>query len=125
MHYKPNQPIIVHCSAGVGRTGTFILIDAMLEMAKHEKQIDILKHFCVIRQQRINLVEKLSQYVFAHQALLEALSHDPTGIDCNDFEHYYHKLVNFDYNSKTLPLMTQFQVSSESVRYQTSIHLFI
>ncbi len=66
-HYLPSQPIVVHCSAGVGRTGTFILLDAMLEMAKNEKIIDVLAHLCVIRQQRINLVEKLAQYVFVHQ----------------------------------------------------------
>ena len=114
LHYKPVQPIIVHCSAGVGRTGTFILIDAMLEMAKIEKQIDVLKHFCVIRLQRINLVEKLGQYVFAHQALLEALSHESTSIDCNDFENYYRKLSNYDYTNKSSPLMTQFQVLSHN-----------
>ncbi len=66
-HYLPSQPIVVHCSAGVGRTGTFILLDAMLEMAKNEKTIDILAHLCVVRLQRINLVEKFAQYVFVHQ----------------------------------------------------------
>ena len=110
VHYKPSQPIVVHCSAGVGRTGTFILIDAMLEMAQNEKQIDVLKHFCVIRQQRINLVEKLGQYVFVHQALLEALSHEPTSIACNDFHNYFTKLINYDNNNKSLPLLKQFQV---------------
>ncbi|CAG2163200.1 unnamed protein product, partial [Oppiella nova] len=110
VHYKPSQPIVVHCSAGVGRTGTFILIDAMLEMAQNEKQIDVLKHFCVIRQQRINLVEKLGQYVFVHQALLEALSHEPTSIACNDFHNYFTKLINYDNNNKSLPLLKQFQI---------------
>ena len=77
-HYKKTQPIVVHCSAGVGRTGTFILIDSMLEMAKNEKQIDILSHLCTLRVQRINLIEKLGQYVFIHNALVEALDHDLT-----------------------------------------------
>jgi protein tyrosine phosphatase len=37
-------PIVVHCSAGVGRTGCFIVIDALLERLKHEKTIDIYGH---------------------------------------------------------------------------------
>ncbi|XP_054161480.1 receptor-type tyrosine-protein phosphatase mu-like [Oppia nitens] len=110
VHYKPNQPIVVHCSAGVGRTGTYILIDAMLEAAQHDKQIDILKQLCVMRQQRINLIEKLGQYIFAHQSLLEALSHEPTSIACNDFQNYFTKLIHYDSNSKTLPIMKQFQI---------------
>ena len=48
----------------------------MLEMAKNEKQIDILSHLCTLRVQRINLIEKLGQYVFVHNALVEALDHD-------------------------------------------------
>ena len=70
--------MVVHCSAGVGRTGTFIMLDSMLEMANHEKHIDILGHLCTIRLQRVNLVGILPQYVFIHQALVEALSHEQT-----------------------------------------------
>jgi netrin-G3 ligand len=45
-------PVIVHCSAGVGRTGCFIVIDALLERLKHEKTIDIYGHVTVLRAQR-------------------------------------------------------------------------
>ena len=40
--YKPFTPILVHCSAGVGRSGTFIALDALLEAAEHQDTIDIL-----------------------------------------------------------------------------------
>ncbi|CAF5185960.1 unnamed protein product, partial [Rotaria magnacalcarata] len=45
-------PIVVHCSAGVGRTGCFVVIDALLERLKHEKTIDIYGHVTLLRAQR-------------------------------------------------------------------------
>ncbi|KAK1792769.1 hypothetical protein P4O66_012693, partial [Electrophorus voltai] len=42
-------PMVVHCSAGVGRTGCFIVIDAMLERIKHEKTVDIYGHVTLMR----------------------------------------------------------------------------
>ncbi|CAL4129724.1 unnamed protein product, partial [Meganyctiphanes norvegica] len=45
-------PIIVHCSAGVGRTGAFIVIDAMLERIKHERTVDVYGHVTCLRAQR-------------------------------------------------------------------------
>ena len=50
----PNDagPLIVHCSAGVGRTGCFVVIDALLERLKHEKTVDIYGHVTLLRAQR-------------------------------------------------------------------------
>ena len=45
-------PIVVHCSAGVGRTGCFIVVDALLERLKMEKTIDIYGHVTLLRAQR-------------------------------------------------------------------------
>ncbi len=42
-------PVITHCSAGVGRTGAFIVVDAMLERLKHEKTVDIYGHVTCLR----------------------------------------------------------------------------
>ena len=48
--------MITHCSAGVGRTGAFIVIDSMLERIKHEKTIDVYGNFEFFNQsQRVLL----------------------------------------------------------------------
>ena len=44
MNPQDSGPMITHCSAGVGRTGAFIVIDSMLERMKHEKTIDVYGH---------------------------------------------------------------------------------
>ncbi|RWS11696.1 tyrosine phosphatase: receptor type: K-like protein, partial [Dinothrombium tinctorium] len=109
-YYKnKNQPITVHCSAGVGRTGTLIMIDAMLEMSQHEKQIDILSYLCHIRKQRVNMVEKLQQYIFVHQILVEILSKENTDIECGHLDSYVMRLKYHDAVTKKTLLESQFE----------------
>ncbi|KAF0295755.1 Receptor-type tyrosine-protein phosphatase epsilon [Amphibalanus amphitrite] len=66
-------PTVVHCSAGVGRTGTVILIDSMYQMGQREQAVDVASHLAVIRQQRANLCANLAQYQLVHQVLVELL----------------------------------------------------
>jgi protein-tyrosine phosphatase len=70
--YTKAWPLLVHCSAGVGRTGTFLLTDAMFEMARETGRVDFLAHLAHIRNQRISVVEKPEQYRLAHMVILEA-----------------------------------------------------
>lgn len=107
--YKETEHLIVHCSAGIGRTGAFILIDSMLEMAKKEKKIDILGHFCKIRLQRINMVEKFAQYVFVYHVLVEVLSHESSNIDCQQFESYLESMIKGHGKNRT-SLQKQFEI---------------
>ncbi|KAM9358392.1 receptor-type tyrosine-protein phosphatase C [Symphorus nematophorus] len=64
-------PIIVHCSAGVGRTGTYIGIDAMMEGLEAEGRVDIYAYVVRLRKQRCLMVQVEAQYILIHQALLE------------------------------------------------------
>jgi len=69
-----NPPLLVHCSAGVGRTGVTILSDILLYCLDHNLDIDIPKVLTHLRQQRMLMVQTLAQYKFVHQVLINYLS---------------------------------------------------
>jgi len=86
-------PIVCHCSAGVGRTGAFIVIDSMLERIKHEKTVDIYGHVTCLRAQRNYMVQTEDQYVFIHDALLEAVQSGNTEIPARNLYAHIQKLT--------------------------------
>ncbi|XP_052776376.1 tyrosine-protein phosphatase Lar-like isoform X3 [Mya arenaria] len=89
-------PIICHCSAGVGRTGAFIVIDAMLERIKHEKTVDIYGHVTCLRAQRNYMVQTEDQYIFIHDALLEAVTCGNTEVPARSLSPHIQKLMQPD-----------------------------
>ncbi len=62
-------PPIFHCSAGVGRTGTFIAIDVGIRMVKEHKNVDIPKIVKQIRRYRMFMVQSSDQYKFIYDAI--------------------------------------------------------
>ncbi|KAK8769589.1 hypothetical protein V5799_013946, partial [Amblyomma americanum] len=52
-------PVVVHCSAGIGRTGTYILLDNLLEQSQSEGLVDVVGQLSAMRQNRMNVVETL------------------------------------------------------------------
>ncbi|XP_033993835.1 receptor-type tyrosine-protein phosphatase S-like isoform X5 [Trematomus bernacchii] len=89
-------PIIAHCSAGVGRTGCFIVIDAMLERIRQERTVDIYGHVTLMRSQRNYMVQTEDQYSFIHEALLEAVACGNTEVAARSLYSYMQKLAKVE-----------------------------
>uniref|UniRef100_A0A8C8YUQ8 protein-tyrosine-phosphatase n=1 Tax=Prolemur simus TaxID=1328070 RepID=A0A8C8YUQ8_PROSS len=85
-------PIVVHCSAGVGRTGTFIVIDAMMDMMHAEQKVDVFEFVSRIRNQRPQMVQTDMQYTFIYQALLEYYLYGDTELDVSSLEKHLQTL---------------------------------
>ncbi|KAK3598813.1 hypothetical protein CHS0354_007415 [Potamilus streckersoni] len=80
-YVKPNfqSPIVVHCSAGVGRTGTFIAIDHLMQQVRDYDEVDIFNLVYEMRNQRCNMVQTEDQYVFIHDSILEYITENVDG----------------------------------------------
>uniref|UniRef100_A0A158P6K1 protein-tyrosine-phosphatase n=1 Tax=Angiostrongylus cantonensis TaxID=6313 RepID=A0A158P6K1_ANGCA len=72
-HSAQNKPTIVHCSAGVGRSGTFIAIDRLLQTIQIERPIDIFGIVHEMRLERCHMVQNEQQYIFIHHCILHAI----------------------------------------------------
>lgn len=67
------SPVVVHCSAGVGRTGVVILTQVMKWCLEYNQEIDLPKALGLIRHQRMHMVQTLGQYNFIHKTLIQYL----------------------------------------------------
>ena len=72
-HIKTNAPILVHCSAGVGRTGTFITLYNLLIAIQQTKPINIYSTVHAMREHRPQMVQAFAQYKFIYLSVLEIL----------------------------------------------------
>nr|XP_040032057.1 receptor-type tyrosine-protein phosphatase H-like isoform X6 [Gasterosteus aculeatus aculeatus] len=69
-------PTVVHCSAGVGRTGTIIALDVLLQQLERERAVGINAFVRKMRLSRPHMVQTESQYVFLHQCIMDCLQKD-------------------------------------------------
>ncbi|XP_064349732.1 receptor-type tyrosine-protein phosphatase F isoform X13 [Camelus dromedarius] len=107
-------PMVAHCSAGVGRTGCFIVIDAMLERMKHEKTVDIYGHVTCMRSQRNYMVQTEDQYVFIHEALLEAATCGHTEVPARNLYAHIQKLGQVPPGESVTAMELEFKLLASS-----------
>jgi protein tyrosine phosphatase len=104
-HPVSQYPILVHCSAGVGRTGTYITLDSMFDRLKIESKCNVFNFIKQIRENRVCLVQTSSQYVFIHEALYEYKLFGFTSIETARLLNYYKQ-----FEEKGQKLEEEFQV---------------
>ncbi|XP_030622917.1 receptor-type tyrosine-protein phosphatase eta [Chanos chanos] len=68
-----SAPTVVHCSAGVGRTGTLIALDVLLQQLDRDRAVGIASFVYRMRMSRPLMVQTESQYVFLHQCIMDCL----------------------------------------------------
>lgn len=117
-------PVIVHCSAGVGRTGCYIVIDSMLERMKHEKTIDVYGHVTCLRAQRNYMVQTEDQYIFIHDAILEAIICGNTEVPARNLHNHIQKLMQTEPGENITGMEMEFKklsnIKADSSRFVTA-----
>ncbi|XP_063779570.1 receptor-type tyrosine-protein phosphatase mu isoform X8 [Pseudophryne corroboree] len=102
-------PLVVHCSAGAGRTGCFIVIDIMLDMAEREGVVDIYNCVRELRSRRVNMVQTEEQYVFIHDAILEACLCGDTSISASQVRSVYYEMNKLDPQTNSSQIKEEFR----------------
>lgn len=103
-------PMIIHCSAGVGRTGTFMALDFLIKQGEREGFVDVINCVGTMRHQRVHVVQTVEQYVFLHDALVEGLTEGNCNVTAADFPEYYKRLKHLNPSTKKSGICEQFQL---------------
>ncbi|XP_038141830.1 receptor-type tyrosine-protein phosphatase mu-like isoform X3 [Cyprinodon tularosa] len=105
----PDPGVCLFCSAGAGRTGCFIVIDIMLDMADREGVVDIYNCVRELRARRVNMVQTEEQYVFIHDAILEACLCGNTAVPANQLRSVYYEMNRLDPQTNSCQIKEEFR----------------
>ncbi|KAL4221015.1 Eukaryotic-type carbonic anhydrase [Mactra antiquata] len=86
-------PTIVHCSAGIGRTGTFIALDILTEQGISEQSVNVYECIKDLREQRMSMVQTHEQYEYLHRCITYTLTF---GSDPLTADYVQSKLASLD-----------------------------
>ncbi|XP_074661320.1 receptor-type tyrosine-protein phosphatase kappa-like isoform X1 [Tubulanus polymorphus] len=90
---EQNQgPILIHCSAGAGRTGSYIATEYLLRQAQTTGRVGIFPLYRNLRQQRPEMIQNTKQYILVHQILLEELVLGPVAYPTTSFRESYEEI---------------------------------
>ncbi|XP_066940417.1 tyrosine-protein phosphatase 69D [Macrobrachium rosenbergii] len=102
-------PLLIHCSAGVGRTGTLVALDSLVMELEEEGHASIFNLICDLRHQRNFLVQSLKQYVFLHRALMEYSQFGNTELSIAQLKEAHSNHTYHDSLEDSSPLEKEFE----------------
>jgi protein tyrosine phosphatase len=109
-HEQRNGPILVHCSAGVGRTGTYIAIDTVLDQSEEGQSVDIYSCVTYLRTRRAQMVQTQNQYMFIYDAVMEAVVCGKTKIPVDSLHGFIAEMYTKDPKSNLIGFKNHFKV---------------
>lgn len=98
-----SSPLVVHCSAGIGRTGVFVALYSLIDAVLFSQKIDVFGFTESMRNDRMNMIQTVEQYNFLYDCLLEAYLTGETGLHVSKFKR-------FDVHDKQKRLQREFQL---------------
>ncbi|XP_067678553.1 uncharacterized protein [Haliotis asinina] len=112
------SPLLVHCSAGIGCTGTYIALDYLLDRALSDHKVDVFRFACDMRRQRRNMIQTKEQYACVYTTLYEVLTVGDTFLTSLDFVKHRGRKTVFQMGNLTVPRLIQ-RVKSDIQRAET------
>jgi protein tyrosine phosphatase len=116
---KVPGPMLVHCSAGVGRTGTLIAIDINMDRAAAIGTVDVHATLNQMRRERSTMVQTEAQYIFIYESLLAVLSDDVQDIGVEELQRHVVDLRKSKTADGTIKLNAEFAGLNSGVKPTT------
>ncbi|CAN2391798.1 Receptor-type tyrosine-protein phosphatase [Pristimantis euphronides] len=110
-------PVIVHCSAGIGRTGTFMALDVLLKMARAVKKVNVFCCVLQLRNTRVNMVQNKEQNAFLYDVLLETLLCARTCVPVPDIQRHLGHMTRRDPRTSMDGYDREFQALEEMTQF--------
>ncbi|XP_061196028.1 receptor-type tyrosine-protein phosphatase epsilon-like [Saccostrea echinata] len=103
---------LVHCSAGIGRTGTYIALDALYRQAEETGEINVPKYLKTMRKDRMNMIQGEDQYKTVYLALFESFRGKVRSISTDRFLEEFQEqscYINLGHVANKSPLSAEFE----------------
>lgn len=95
MELNDNRHIAIHCSNGIGRTGTLALLIYMIDEINSKRSFDPIKCLAVVRQHRYKAVQTTTQFVFALSILYEHFKEQIDNMNKQAYKNFMNLAQNF------------------------------